>query len=159
MILSMSGQAWLFLSTVAAGFVIGFVYDIFRILRKTVPHRGWAVQMEDIIYWVTVSILMFYFMLNRNYGEIRFFSIAGSALGMIIYFNSLSRLILTVSVAVIKFLQKVFLTAAKILLGPVRLLVRIFAPPIRKLLRCIRGAVRGGLRRLRHNVFVILKKV
>ena len=166
MILSMSSQAWLFLSTVAAGFVIGFVYDIFRILRKTVPHRHLIVQIEDCLYWVAVSLLMFYFMLYSNYGEIRFFSIVGAALGMVLYFYSLSPLILTVSVSVIRFLQKVLLTAARIILTPVRMAVRILTPVARRISDASRVKMRSAarktkknLRHVRRNIFVILKKV
>ena len=170
MILSMSGQAWLFLSTVLAGFVIGFVYDIFRILRKTVPHTNWLVQLEDVIYWIGCSLLMFYFMLHSNYGEIRFFAIAGAALGMVLYFCSLSKVVLHVSLTVIQFLQKVILTAARIILGPIRFLLKFFtrflAPPARRLLGASRNNMRRmksgttvKLRGLRRNVFVMLKKI
>ena len=116
MILSMSGQAWLFLFTVITGFVIGFVYDIFRILRKTIPHNHFMVQLEDILYWICVSLLMFYFMLHRNYGEIRLFSIAGAALGGVLYFLTLSLIIMKTSVAVIEFIKRIL----TFLLGPVK---------------------------------------
>ena len=159
MILSMSGQAWLFLSTVAIGFVMGFFYDVFRILRKTVPHRHWAVQLEDILYWAGVTFIIFYFMLHRNYGEVRFFSIAGAAVGMVIYFNSLSVLILKVSLTVIQFLQRVFLTAARIVLAPVRLLFRLFVPPGKWLYRFARRVLSARLRTLYRNIFVVFKKV
>ena len=166
MILSMSGQAWLFLGTAAAGFVIGFVYDIFRILRKTVPHRQIAVQIEDCLYWAAVSFMMFYFMLHSNYGEVRFFSIVGAALGMILYFYSLSPLVMAVSIAVIRFMQRVLLTAARIILTPIRLVAKILKPPgkwlYRKTRSMIRLVKRSGfkkLRLIRRNIFVILKKV
>jgi spore cortex biosynthesis protein YabQ len=76
MILSMSGQAWLFLSTVLAGAVIGLFFDVFRILRRTVPFlaKPVAVQFEDLFFWLLVTGATFYFMLNQNFGEIRLFS-------------------------------------------------------------------------------------
>lgn len=168
MILSMSGQGLLFLTTVAAGFVIGFVYDIFRIVRKTVPHSHLMVQAEDLLYWVAVSLMMFYFMLHRNYGEIRIFSIAGAALGMILYFYSVSVIVMKVSVAVIGFIQKVILTAVRILLTPVRWLVKMLVPPCKWLLRWIHMQISGKTRHvkkrtaiklqgLRRSIFRILK--
>lgn len=166
MILSMSGQAWLFLSTVVVGFIIGFVYDIFRIIRKTIPHRTWVVQVEDVLYWSSVSILMFYFMLQRNYGEIRFFSIAGAAIGMVIYFCSASILVMKVSVAVIEFFKRVILTALRILLTPIRWLIKLLAPPGKKIYQSTRSKVRylkrgsyTKLRKTRKNMLIILKKV
>lgn len=132
MILSMSGQAWLFLGTVVAGFVIGFVYDIFRIARKTAKHKSWLVQFEDVLYWSVASVMMFLFMLHQNNGEVRLFAIAGAAIGMVLYFNSLSPLIIKVSVAVIDFFKKVILTIVRIILVPVKILIsllKILAKP------------------------------
>ena len=166
MILSMSDQAWLFLTTVAAGFVMGFVYDIFRIIRRTIPHRQWIVQIEDIIYWTSCSLLMFIFLLHENYGEIRFFSIVGAALGMILYFISLSPLFLKVSVTLIMFLQKVVMAVARILLTPVRWLIKLLTPPLKWMLAVsrkntghIKRAGKGRLRRLRRSILVMMKKV
>jgi len=147
----MSGQGLLFLTTVAAGFAIGFVYDIFRIVRKTVPHSHLMVQVEDVLYWVAVSLLMFYFMLHRNYGEIRFFSIAGAALGMILYFYSVSVIVMKVSVAVIGFMQKVILAVVGILLAPFKWLVNIMGPPCRWLLRWMRVQAGGKSRYIKRR--------
>jgi len=166
----MSGQAWLFLTTVAAGFAIGFVYDLFRITRKTVRHNSVMVQLEDILYWLAVSLLMFYFMLDRNYGEIRFFSIAGAALGMVLYFYSLSVVVMKVSVAIIEFFKKVILTVVRILLAPVRWLIRMLMPPFKWLFRWGGGKARrttryikrgtgNRVRGIRREVAVMLKKV
>ena len=141
MILSMSGQAWLFLSTVAAGAVIGFVYDIFRILRKTVPHRHWLVQAEDVLYWLAVTLLMFYFMLHSNYGEIRFFAIAGAAIGALLYFCSLSPPIMKASVSTIEFLKKLILT-------PIRFAIKKIAPPAKRLARSTNRSIKVMLKKV-----------
>ena len=169
MILSMSGQAWLFLSTVVAGFAIGLFYDLFRITRKTVRHKAWLVQIEDVLYWSVASVLMFYFLLQRNHGEIRFFIIIGAAVGMISYFYTLSPLIVKVSVAVISFFKRVLFTVARILLVPIRMLIKllkILAKPFIWLAKYIRGKMyfvkrgsRNRLRSLRRSARVVLKKV
>jgi len=151
MILSMSGQAWLFLSTVAAGFVIGFVYDIFRIARKSASHKTWLVQIEDILYWSIASVLMFYFMLHQNNGEIRFFAIAGAAIGMVLYFNSLSSLVIKVSVTIINFVKKVILMIVRIILIPVNILIqllKILAKPCIWLAKGIRNKILGLRRKV-----------
>jgi hypothetical protein len=59
MILSMPAQAWLFVSTVMAGGAVGVFYDFFRVLRRTAPHRKWAVQLEDLFFWLAVTVLIF----------------------------------------------------------------------------------------------------
>ena len=152
MILSVSDQAVLFMTTVAIGFMIGFVYDLFRIARKTIPHTHIMVQIEDLLFWLLVTLLMFYLMLNRNYGEIRFFSIAGAALGAVLYFCSASILVMRVSVAIISFVQKIVATVVRIVFAPVRMFL---LPPAKWVLRVVVSYFRGVRRRL----FIILKKV
>lgn len=133
MILSLSYQATLFLSTIAIGGILGFLYDIFRILRITFPHPNFLIQLEDAVYWVLVVLTMFLFMLHKNYGEIRFFSVCGAFLGMLLYFFTLSLLVMAISGAVvsaIKWLLRLFL---EILWTPFSLLLKVFRRPAKKM--------------------------
>lgn len=130
MILSMSRQAVLFFMTIGIGFVIGLVYDGFRILRKIIYHPDFLTYLEDVIYWLIVSVIMFYIMLNKNYGEIRFFSILGVFLGMCLYFLTLSALILKISLTIINFIKKLIIVIVKIILAPFKLIYRLAYPPV-----------------------------
>ena len=166
MILSMPQQAWLFLSTVVIGAGLGLFYDVFRVLRKTAPHRGFAVQLEDLLFWLAVTALVFYFMLHRNYGEIRFFSLLGVAIGGALYFATISRLVLKVSVVVVNFLKRVIAAAVRIILLPLRLIVTWLRPPVIKLLRVIRKRLRLWMRygkirarKTARSWFIVRKKV
>jgi len=145
MILSMSGQAWLFLSTVLVGAAIGLFYDAFRVIRKTANHNGLAVQIEDLIFWVTATGLTFYFMLHRNYGEIRPFAIIGVAVGILLYFATISRWVVTVFVAVVNYLKRVIISAVRIILVPVRLVAAWLSGPAGKAY----GAARRQTRRIK----------
>jgi len=128
----MSGQAWLFLSAVLTGGAIGLFFDAFRVIRKSIPHSKIAVQIEDIIFWVVATGLTFYYMLHRNAGEIRPFVIIGIALGLVLYFATLSRVVLVVFVAIVGYLKKVMIAVIKILLVPIRLVAVWLTPPIAK---------------------------
>lgn len=132
MILSLNHQAVLFLTTAAAGFLLGLLYDAVRIFRQIFPHKNALIQIEDALYWGVVILLMFVFMLHENYGEIRFFSILGAFLGMGLYFLSLSRLILSVSDFIIHIIKSVLLLFFTIVSTPFRLLYLIFRVPVRK---------------------------
>ena len=133
MILSMSGQAWLFLSTVIVGMCIGLFYDIFRVSRKVAPHSTLAVHFEDAVFWVLVTGGMFYFMLHRNYGEIRPFALIGATCGVALYFATISRLVVKVLVTVINFAKRVVAAAVRIIVLPVRLLLGLLAPPAKSI--------------------------
>jgi spore cortex biosynthesis protein YabQ len=162
----MPQQTLLFLSTVAGGAVIGLIYDFFRIFRKTTPHKGIFIQLEDMLFWLTATGLFFYFMLNENYGEIRFFSILGIALGMVLYFATVSVLIVRLSVILINFMKRVVSAAIKIVLLPVKLLITLFMPPLKKLaqfvhkrLHALRFYGKMKLKKTFRDLRIIRKKV
>jgi len=135
LILSLSNQANLFLMTVAAGFVSGVFYDIFRIIRLVVKHKRIFVHIEDGIYWLTVIFLVFIFMLNKNYGEIRPFAVGGIFLGMIIYSFLVSPLVMGISHIIINIVKYIIKLLITIILTPLRLIYMILGKPLIKLIK------------------------
>ena len=133
MILSMEGQALLFLSMVLVGAAIGLLYDAFRIFRKTARHNGLAVQLEDLLFWLTATGLTFYFILHRNYGEIRPFLLLGIVIGVVLYFATVSRWVVAVMVAVVNYIKKVVKVAVRIILLPINLAIAWLSPPAKKI--------------------------
>ena len=109
MILSMSGQAAAFLATAAAGAVLGMLYDCFRILRRVWRHKTVTTTIEDAIFWLVSTLLMFAFLLNRNLGDIRAFIFMGLALGAVLYFLMLSRYFTKFAMAVLRRLKHALL--------------------------------------------------
>ena len=165
MILSMGSQANLFLIAIAAGFFVAFVYDIFRILRKTIKHKNIFVQIEDTVYWLMASFVMFFIMLNKNQGEIRLFSIVGCAIGMSLYFCTVSPIIIKASVTVLQFFKKVFLVTLHIIWSPIRIVLRILAVPmgvVSKSVKKAQAVFKSQLRikriKIKNNWRIIRKK-
>jgi len=166
MILSMSGQAWLFLSMVLVGAAIGLFYDAFRILRKTARHSGFAVTLEDLFFWVAATGLTFYYMLHRNYGEMRLFSLVGVAIGILLYFATVSRWVIIVFVAVVNYLKRVIAAAVRIIMVPARLVAAWLAGPLSKVYggalkhtRRVRRYGRGKLRATARDWGIVRRKV
>jgi len=166
MILSMQGQAFLFLSTVLMGACVGLFYDVFRIFRKTAPHSTLAVQLEDLFFWTAATVGTFYFMLNRSYGEIRPFALLGVALGILLYFTTVSRYVVRVCVVIVTYLKKVIAAAVKIIFLPLRFIFNLIKPPInsfaQKRRKDLRSAARYGkikMKKTARNWFILRKKV
>jgi len=166
MILSMQGQAMLFLSTVLVGAVIGLFYDVFRVFRKTARHPTWAVQLEDLFFWLAATVGTFYFMLTRSYGEIRPFAIIGVVLGVVLYFATISRWVVKICVIIVTYLKRVIAAAVRIILLPIRLLITWLSPPIKtfagKRHKDLRRVARYGKIRMKktaRNWFILRKKV
>ncbi|MCL2190009.1 MAG: spore cortex biosynthesis protein YabQ [Defluviitaleaceae bacterium] len=132
MILSMPAQAWLFLTTVMVGGAVGLFYDFFRVLRRTAPHKKWAVQVEDVLFWLAVTILVFYYMLHRNYGEIRPFTLLGMAVGAAFYFAAISPYVVKLAVALVEYVKKIISAVIGIVLLPLRMFFAFLSPPAKK---------------------------
>ena len=74
------------------GITIAFLYDILRILRRVVPHNVLAVSLEDIVYWIVCSLLIFSMLIRENNGVLRWFAVAGASVGMLLYKKTLGAL-------------------------------------------------------------------
>ena len=84
-------------STFVIAFVLGaffcLLYDLFRSVRASFPHKNLVIFFEDIFFWAICSILYFCFALVRCEGQIRIYCIIGCALGAILCRVTLSRVV------------------------------------------------------------------
>lgn len=84
-------EADFFIQSILSGMILLLVYDILRILRRTITHGNLMVGIEDFFYWVASSIYLFHMLFRENDGIIRGFAIIGVLLGMLFYHLSISR--------------------------------------------------------------------
>lgn len=90
MILSFWGQGRFCLQLLLLGLSFGLLYDLFRTLRRLWRHPTFLIHCEDGLYWILLSLTMFFFLLKANGVQLRFFSVAAAFLGMGLYFGLLS---------------------------------------------------------------------
>lgn len=74
------------------GIIITFVYDNIRVCRRVIRHNTFFISMEDLFFWVLVSLSIFLLQHRENAGVFRWFSVVGAFLGMLIYRKIFSRL-------------------------------------------------------------------
>lgn len=77
-------------NSILLGIGITFVYDCLRIFRRVFPHRIFWVSVEDFLYWIFVSISIFYLLYYENNGDFRWFAILGTLVGMLLFQKTLS---------------------------------------------------------------------
>ncbi len=82
---------------VGFGVAMAVIYDVFRILRRIIPHNFVAVGAEDLIFWICLSIPAFCFVLHINDGVFRLYFVFGILLGIFVYRETLSRLIIFIT--------------------------------------------------------------
>ena len=78
-------EAELFLTAIGLGGRMMLIYDVLRIYRYLVPHCRLARDAEDILYWIYCALWAFAVAFKENDGSIRWFYLAGIAIGMILW--------------------------------------------------------------------------
>lgn len=70
-----------FAASLLTGIGLMWLYDLFRILRKLVPHGVLAVSVEDLFYWLVVSLIIFGMIFRENDGILRGHAFVGIIAG------------------------------------------------------------------------------
>ena len=68
-----TAQSILFLIFIVNGILIGLLFDIFRILRRTFKTGDIITYIEDILFWLLTGASILYNIFIYNNGEIRLF--------------------------------------------------------------------------------------
>lgn len=78
-------EVYFLLNSILMGIIITFVYDFILIARRVINHSIFFVSVEDFIFWAACAIVVFYMLYEENNGILRWFAVAGAALGMLLY--------------------------------------------------------------------------
>ena len=71
-------QELLFLgSSVLVGMGLFFLYDILRIFRRILPHGNIWIGVEDFLYWIIFTGVVFVLLYRENDGMVRGFAFGG----------------------------------------------------------------------------------
>ena len=108
-------QAYLFLVFSLTGIVIGILFDLFRVLRKTFKTSDILTSLEDILFWIFAGIIILYSIWYFNNGEIRLFIFLGIIMGLLIYMLTLSDILIKLLSAIVKMFQKIVMKIIHIL--------------------------------------------
>lgn len=127
-------QSYLFAIFMINGIIIGILFDIFRILRKTIKTNDIFTYVEDIIFWILTGAIILYSAFVFNNGEIRLFMFLAIILGCFIYMVLLSSKVIKINVTIINFIKQILINILKILALPFqyiyKLLKKILLNPI-----------------------------
>lgn len=96
MVISISQQAMLVLLCFISGMATGAFFDLYRLLRGIQePNRG-ITFLQDILFWIFTSLMVFIFLSANNYAYIGLYSYLCMVLGLVFYFFFLSRFYIAV---------------------------------------------------------------
>ena len=120
-------QGYIFVIFILNGFLIGILFDIFRILRKSFKTKDIVTYIEDILFWIITGIFLLYSVFKFNNGEIRLYMFIAILIGVLLYMLILSSYIIKINVKIITSIKKLF-----------QKIFNIFFKPFKKLFDKIR---------------------
>ena len=85
-------QEQIFIFFFIIGIIIGLIFDIFKVLRKSFKTPDLITFIEDIIFIILSGLLTICGIIKLNGGEVRFFLFLGIFFGILIYILTISNL-------------------------------------------------------------------
>ncbi len=140
---------------ILVGIAIGFLFDCFRILRKSFKTADWITYIQDIIFWILTGIIILFSIFKFNNGEIRSYIILGIFFGFLIYILTISRVIVKYSVRVIQLVKKIISYPIHII---VNILRKFILNPIKKIFNKVKTLNNKNLQNMTKNNKKIIKK-
>ena len=102
-----------FIAYTILGIISCIVFDLFRSIRKNIKTPNHITYVEDLIFWLIISLLLLYVIKFQNNGEFRIYYIFALLLGTIFYYLTISKYIFTLLAKTIKYLKTSVLKITK----------------------------------------------
>lgn len=118
--ITISGQLGLLITAALLGFVLGMVYDVFRVFRVTTRCGRVAVFVLDIIYWLICAAATFAFLILQNDGKLRALVIICEVAGSVLYYYTIGVIVIKRAEAVSSGIKRHARAATAALARPVR---------------------------------------
>lgn len=152
MIVMSLNQAYLFYIFTLSGILIGLLFDIFRILRRSFKTSDIITLLQDILFWMLAGGVFAYTVFKFNNGEIRSYVLLGTALGIVIHVLLFSKIFIKVNVKIIVFLKNIVHTILHAILIPIKFILhfirKVLFKPISFVFINVRKNVKSGLNKM-----------
>ena len=128
-------QAYLFLVFTLNGIIIGLLFDIFRVLRRSFKTSDIITYVQDVLFWILTGFILLYSIFTFSNGEIRLYMFLAVFLGCLIYMLVFSKYFIKINIKVILFIKKIVLKIISIIILPIKFIInlikKIFFRPIK----------------------------
>ena len=110
-----------FIFYMICGCVIGILFDIFRIIRKSFKISDFHTYIEDLVFGIILGLFLIYILFILNKENIRLYMIISISLGIVFYWKTISKYFIDINVRLIRFIKTVLYY---ILLKPIKLIIK-----------------------------------
>ncbi len=102
------------LQALLAGAVMGVYYDIFRFVRRIFKFAPISVALQDVLFWITSAICIFFVCIKLNAGFIRIYFVIFVMVGWLCYFMTAGKFIFKIFDGIIKVFNRIFNTFKRV---------------------------------------------
>lgn len=131
--MTLSTQFLTMLSMIGMGTLFGAMFDTYQRFLKRPKRRSWIVFFNDLLFWITQALIIFYVLFLVNNGELRFYIFIALLCGFAAYQSLMKGLYLRLLeitihtvVSVYQFIRKSFMVLIyKPIIGIIQLLISL----------------------------------
>ena len=92
---------------ILVGMIIGIIFDFFRALRKTKKYSDKYINVQDILFFVIVGIVLATVLIYNLENELRLYLFFAVFLGVIIYSSTISMHVIKIFVKIINLWKRI----------------------------------------------------
>ena len=118
-------QLYSFFVFVLVGFLIGLLFDFFRISRKVFKTSDIITSIEDVTFWIISGILVLFSIFKFNNGDLRLYILIAISVGLLFYILIFSKIVIGILVNTLLIIKKLSSYVIKIVLLPLKLTLKL----------------------------------
>lgn len=122
-------QIFYFFMAIGIGLLIGVLFDLYRGLWKKCAPPSKTMPLWDVFWWLLVTVLVFFILLNLNWGELRLYLFLGQIIGFVLYYKRISPYFLKRFIAFLYWMEKIIKKLVIIIVVPIRIIKKIILGP------------------------------
>ena len=92
-----------FIYFIIVGIVLSVIFDIFRILRRTIKTSDIVTNIQDILFCIITGIIILFSIFYFNNGQLRLYVFLGLIIGITLYMIFISKYFIKINVTIINF--------------------------------------------------------
>lgn len=146
---------YVFIAFILNGFLIGIIFDCFRILRKSFKTLDFITYIEDILFGIITGLLILYSIFKFNNGELRFYLFLGIFIGLLLYLLIFSKVFIKICVFIISIIKKI---VNFMIIIPIKFICKLFKKIFFKPIVFICISFKKGLKKIKLPSFKIKHK-
>lgn len=149
-----------FLQFVTIGVIVALIFDFFRAYRSRKKVSNFIVMVQDIIYFLIVTIIVIFSIVNFLDSSLRLYILFAIIIGIMLYISLLSKFILKIYdtfFLTLFFIIDVFFTPIKLILQIFKKIYSFFEKNIKKCCKKIFNMVSFICKRFKNSKKRIIK--